>query len=428
MHFPTGTLAEGAMRMQQQLQERQQREHELNQRNGRIRAALDASRDGFLIADAEHRTVYANPALRAMLQAQLPELDQAHIVGSDLHRFDANPQAARQRLEGTSAPIQDTLSLGHAQFTRTASPVLDEQGRCNGYAVHWHERTQELVLEDNIERIVAAAAAGDLSQRLARTTDTGFIGTLTTGINQLLEAMGGALGEIRHMLTAQAEGNLELRIQGKYQGDFLAMQRDANLTADRLADIVHNIGACSNSIGQATDQIASGNQALAQRSQQQQSDNLQNTATAMEQLTAAVRQNADHAQRANDLSRNAQQVASEVRSLAQRSAEAAKQTKGLIEDSVEKVGTGASLVQQAGATMNDILNSVQQVTAIMAEISAASQEQRIGIEQVSQTVVHMDQATQQNNALVEQASNAIHDLQTQVQQLTQTIAIFHAQN
>lgn len=348
------------MRMQQQLQERQQREHELNQRNGRIRAALDASRDGFLIADAEHRTVYANPALRAMLQAQLPELDQAHIVGSDLHRFDANPQAARQRL--------------------------------------------------------------------ARTTDTGFIGTLTTGINQLLEAMGGALGEIRHMLTAQAEGNLELRIQGKYQGDFLAMQRDANLTADRLADIVHNIGACSNSIGQATDQIASGNQALAQRSQQQQSDNLQNTATAMEQLTAAVRQNADHAQRANDLSRNTQQVASEVRSLAQRSAEAAKQTKGLIEDSVEKVGTGASLVQQAGATMNDILNSVQQVTAIMAEISAASQEQRIGIEQVSQTVVHMDQATQQNNALVEQASNAIHDLQTQVQQLTQTIAIFHAQN
>src|SRR3546814_2292773 len=81
----------------------------------------------------------------------------------------------------------------------------------------------------------------------------------------------------------------------------------------------------------------------------------------------------------------------------------AKEIKGLIGDSVEKVGNGSKLVEQAGKTMEEIVTSVKRVTDIMAEISAASKEQRAGIEQVNKAITTMDEDKQKNAALVAEA-------------------------
>ncbi|KCB27976.1 methyl-accepting chemotaxis protein signaling domain protein, partial [Bordetella hinzii CA90 BAL1384] len=117
-------------------------------------------------------------------------------------------------------------------------------------------------------------------------------------------------------------------------------------------------------------------------------------------------------------------VAAEVRSLAQRSATAAKEIKGLIEASVGQVGAGARLVERAGATMQDIVAAVRRVADIMGEITAASAEQSIGIEQVNQAVAQMDTATQQNAALVEEAAAASHAMQEQAAALMRSVSAF----
>ena len=43
---------------------------------------------------------------------------------------------------------------------------------------------------------------------------------------------------------------------------------------------------------------------------------------------------------------------------------------------------------------------MSRVTAIMGEISEASRQQSLGVEQVNRTVAQIDQATQANGALV----------------------------
>ncbi|MGK5049093.1 methyl-accepting chemotaxis protein, partial [Janthinobacterium sp. GB4P2] len=214
---------------------------------------------------------------------------------------------------------------------------------------------------------------------------------------------------------------------------------------------------------------------------------LEETASSMEELTSTVKQNADNARQANQLAASAAQVAvkggavvaqvvgtmqsintssnkivdiisvidgiafqtnilalnaaveaarageqgrgfavvaSEVRNLAQRSASAAKEIKTLIGASVEQVNAGSMLVAQAGSTMNDIVDSVQRVSDIITEITAASSEQSVGIDEINRAIGQMDAVTQQNAALVEESAAAAESMQHQAHNLAQVVSVF----
>ena len=48
------------------------------------------------------------------------------------------------------------------------------------------------------------------------------------------------------------------------------------------------------------------------------------------------------------------------------------------------------MVDKAGATMNEVVSSIRRVTEIMGEISAASEEQNLGVAQVGEAVSEKD--------------------------------------
>ncbi|MBI0328469.1 methyl-accepting chemotaxis protein [Burkholderia plantarii] len=255
---------------------------------------------------------------------------------------------------------------------------------------------------------------------------------------------------------------------------------------ERLARMVGDIQQSADSIATASSEIASGNVDLSQRTEEQAAS-LEETAASMEQLTAAVKQNADNAQQGSSVAKSASEVAEhggsvvsrvvdtmqeiseragrmssiiaaiegiafqtnilalnaaveaarageqgrgfavvagEVRTLAQRSAAAAKEIKDLITESADGVSKGEALVAEAGATMKEVVSAVARVTDLMEEISAASQEQRKGIEQVNQAVTQMDEVTQQNAALVEEAAAAAQSMSSQSSSLKDMISVF----
>ncbi|MRW89515.1 HAMP domain-containing protein [Duganella sp. FT80W] len=287
--------------------------------------------------------------------------------------------------------------------------------------------------------------------------------------------------------TTVANGDLTTQFAAQNNkdeiGDLMKALRGMN---DALREVVSQVQIGTNTIATASNEIAAGNMDLSQRTEQQ-AGSLEETASSMEELTSTVRQNAENAKQANQLAQAASEVAekggaivgqvvdtmgsindssrkifdiisvidgiafqtnilalnaaveaarageqgrgfavvaSEVRNLAQRSAGAAKEIKELIGNSVEQVDIGSKLVQQAGSTMGDVVASVRRVTDIMGEITSASSEQSIGIDQVNGAITQMDQVTQQNAALVEQAAAAATSMQEQAQRLADVASSF----
>jgi methyl-accepting chemotaxis protein len=91
---------------------------------------------------------------------------------------------------------------------------------------------------------------------------------------------------------------------------------------------------------------------------------------------------------------------------------------------VERVEHGSALVDQAGATMLEVVNAIKRVTDIMGEITAASNEQALGVAQIGEAVSQMDQATQQNAALVEEMAAAASGLKSLAEELVETVSVF----
>ncbi|MEO6353850.1 MAG: methyl-accepting chemotaxis protein [Burkholderiaceae bacterium] len=290
----------------------------------------------------------------------------------------------------------------------------------------------------------------------------------------------------RRDIERMSNGDLSGKIDADGYDELAAVMQALRILQTNVKLLVGQIKEATDFVNDGAYEIASGNADLSARTESQASS-LEQTASAMEELTGTVRQNADNAQQANQLvviasgiaakggdavaqvvrtmgsirdssrkindiigvidgiafqtnilalnaaveaARAGEQgrgfavVASEVRNLAQRSAGAAKEIKQLIGDSVDKVDVGSTLVNAAGQTMEQIVSSVERAADIMREITAASQEQSAGIEQVNQAITQMDETTQQNAALVEQAATAAASMQEQAVRLAQLVSAF----
>ncbi|WP_305803902.1 methyl-accepting chemotaxis protein [Stenotrophomonas sp. YIM B06876] len=491
-----GDLLRAMQRMQHDLRERIERDQLIANENLRIRTALDYSSTGVYLTNPQLEVVYANRALQQTLEkyaddiaAALPHYDtNASLIGKSVNTLEHHGEVDGKIIDALekTGVVSREMKYGGAQFAQTINVIRDASGANVGQVVEWRDRTTEAQVEAEVARVIDAAAAGDLSGRVDVAGKDGFFLELATQINSLLNANASSIEQISVLLSALSHGDLTVRMHGDFQGVFATMRDDANATAEQLTGIVGRIKQSSVSINASASEIASGNNDLSQRTEQQAA-NLEETAASMEELTSTVRQNAESARQANQLAIGAASVASqggevvsqvvstmtqieqsskkiaeiisvidgiafqtnilalnaaveaarageqgrgfavvasEVRTLAQRSAGAAKEIKGLIDDSVEKVSDGSALVKKAGSTMGEIVASVQRVTDIMAEISAASLEQSSGIEQVNQTITQMDETTQQNAALVEEATAAARSMEEQAEHLAQVVSVF----
>ncbi|MFO1475207.1 MAG: methyl-accepting chemotaxis protein [Verrucomicrobiota bacterium] len=242
-----------------------------------------------------------------------------------------------------------------------------------------------------------------------------------------------------------------------------------------LVRIASSLRDGSERIYSAAGQISSASQALSEGSGRQAAS-IEQTSASLEEMASMTRRNAENAQRANDLAREARMaadrgagdmqsmnaameaikassgdiaaiirtideiafqtnilalnaaveaaragqaglgfavVADEVRGLARRSAEAARETAGRIEAAIGNTAQGVEISRKVAGTLSEIVAKAREVDALAAEVAGASREQTQGIGQITSAVGEMDQVIQANAAGAEESAAAALQLNEQ---------------
>ncbi len=342
----------------------------------------------------------------------------------------------------------------------------------------------KLVHDANL--LADAAIAGELDTTANVEAHEGEFASVVMGMNNTLQAVALPISECKTVMSALAQGNLSMTVDGQFKGEFAVLKDSVNTSVKTLADMVSQIDAAANTISQSSNQINGGINDLANRTESQASS-LEETAASIEELTSTVNQNSDSTQHVSNLAVGASDkathggqliessinamkeigsssskisqiisvindiafqtnllalnaaveaaragekgkgfavVASEVRNLAQRSSDASKDITMLINDSVDKVEEGTRLVNESGEALAEIVESVQDVAKIIREIATATVEQTSGINQVNQAIMQMDEMTQKNSQLVDHTRDISGVMDTQAVKLKQLMSTF----
>jgi methyl-accepting chemotaxis protein len=256
-----------------------------------------------------------------------------------------------------------------------------------------------------------------------------------------------------------------------------SITRPLRAATNRLNGVAAQLAAAAGEIANSSQSLSSG--------ASQQAAAVEETSSALEELSATTRQNADHAQNANQLGQEAETsvrsadevigkltaamtevtsaseetqkivgtideiafqtnllalnaaveaarageagagfavVADEVRNLAMRAGESARNTAEMIESTVQRVKNGAEMVEQTRNAFRTVADTGEKISGLVAEIAAASREQAQGIEQINQTVSDMERGVQQNAANAQETASAAEQLNSQSVELAGLVA------
>jgi methyl-accepting chemotaxis protein len=354
--------------------------------------------------------------------------DELGMMARAVAIFKANAQAKKQ--------LEDEAEAQKAQADEERHRAEQER-----------QRAQEQAIESERARVVSSfggamqrLAAKDLTVRITEELPAAYNG-LKTDLNNAVAALEEAMANVTRSTSAIAAGSAEI---GTAADDLLRRTETQAASLEETAAALNEITATVKKAadgavharalveGAKSDAQSSGEVVRravdAMHGIEESSGQISQIIGIIEEIafqTNLLALNAGvEAARAGEAGKGFAVVASEVRALAQRASGAAKDIKQLISTSTEQVEQGVSLVGETGQVLERIIRNVTEISGLIADIASGATDQAQSLQQVNTAINDMDEVTQQNAAMVEETTAATRSLGGETGTLGDLIAQF----
>ncbi len=339
--------------------------------------------------------------------------------------------------EGIEIMYEDALKLEHeleviAEKLKDSNPSLSSEVMATARSQlkttqeHYQESIKKesgLKLASWITLALAVLGAGGSAYILINSLTRPLIEVETT-LLAMAEQTGGAASQVSASSQSLAEG--ANRQASSVQETASALNQLSDTTS-RNSDNASTARTKANETRSAAESGSSGMSEMieAMNSIKASSDNIANIIKTIDEIafqTNILALNAAvEAARAGEAGAGFAVVADEVRNLAQRCASAAKDTASQIEDSIQRSEVGVEISNRVGEHFENILHKAREVNELVEEIAKASEEQSQGINHINTAITQLDSDIQSNSATAEETASTSEELSSQAEMLQFTV-------
>lgn len=409
------------------------------------------------------------------VREEMGKLDQALRIAEELAAIDV---AAFNAIKGRYKDISGEYTIMGMPNRKLAQELMFDKhyldmvdrlmAPIDGFLAMVNERTQQGVLS-------ARAAYRHLEMMLFVLLGATLVSLqlcLLFAYRLIRAQVGGEPKDVMDVLRRVAKGDLTVSVPVSLT-DRVSVLFSTKQLISTWTQVITDVSSTSSSLAAASEEISSSSQALSYSSSQQASS-VEETSTSIAQIAKTIDKNAENARitdemasksasaakeggdvvretvlamkqiaskiniiddiayqtnllalnaaieaaRAGEHGKGFAVVAAEIRKLAERSQTAAQEIIFVAENSV-------TLAEKAGGLLDQIVPSIRTTADLVQEISTASREQSIGIEQINDAVNHMAASTQMGASASQELSSTAEEMSAQAFQLNEMMGFFH---